>query len=55
LSHPAWLSGSRSRGTARFAAFFERPVQTYYTVALIAALGGGILNVVLGLMAMIGS
>jgi hypothetical protein len=30
-------------------------VQTYYTVALIAALGGGILNVVLGLMAMIGS
>jgi hypothetical protein len=30
-------------------------VQAYYTVALIAALGSGILNVVLGLMAMIGS
>jgi membrane protein YqaA with SNARE-associated domain len=29
--------------------------QAYYTVALIAVLGGGILNVVLGLMAMIGS
>jgi hypothetical protein len=29
--------------------------QAYYTVALIAALVGGILNVVLGLMAMIGS
>ena len=27
-------------------------VQAYYTVALIAALGSGILNVVLGLMAM---
>jgi hypothetical protein len=30
-------------------------VQAYYTVALIAALAGGILNVVLGLIAMIGS
>jgi hypothetical protein len=30
-------------------------VQAYYTVALVAALGGGILNVGLGLMAVIGS
>jgi hypothetical protein len=30
-------------------------VQAYYTVALIFALAGGILNAVLGLMAMIGS
>jgi hypothetical protein len=48
-----WLALPRDGKVRRF--LRNDQVQAYYTVALMAALAGGILNAVLGLMAMIGS